>query len=560
MKVLKIKFKNFRSYGNSEQLIELDNESSLIAIDGESGSGKTIIKEVFEYSFFGKVVSRRNPEKTSKLKNLPNRRNKNLITYIEIEINNKILSIERGMSPNIFKVIFNHKEIEDNKQIIIERLIGLDSNTYQSFISFSQSDILNFISLTKSSKDNIINKLFNYEYIIGLSKKIQILSHSNNEEKYKLLLEKNQLIKDLKKSENKIDIIEKNKNEVDISKIEDNKKSYESLKNNNDLFETKETEITKKYDEALKRYYEFKSSISNINEKMSLYEKGVCPYCKNELKEKEVIKKDLEEKYEETIKAYNEVEILIKKLKDETLDIKGKKNIINKQINEILIDTKTIKNTINIQKKIALIDSNDILEDIKSFEDNINETNNKIEELEQKDTIYSDINSMISLDGDLKKEVLKKALPKVNQLINKYVTELDFEYDLEVLNNLKVNISQYGVIIDNDDPSNGEIKRANLIIMFAFMTYSALNNKINFMFLDELLEGLDIKSTNKILKTLKHVSSNMNINMFLICHKLQDFSQFDKIIKVEKNYFSTLSITKNFNTKNLYKLKYNKLK
>jgi DNA repair exonuclease SbcCD ATPase subunit len=546
--IKKLKFKNFRSYGHIEQVIKFKDIGSLIAVIGESGSGKTVIKEVFEYVYFGKVRSRRKPEKWALAKNLPNRRNKDLKASVESVVNGKILKIERGMSPNVFNVTYNNKVIDDNKQVMIERIIGLNSDTYQSFISFSQGDVLNFISLTKGEKDNIINKLLNLKFyfnILNLSKKIQDVSHHNSLEKQKKSVEKNQLEKELQKSERKIATIENNKDKVDSSKIDQNKETYTNLNSKQTDIIKVEEELSKKNNDALKKYYEFQTIISNIKEKLELYNKGVCPYCSSELKDAENIKIELDKKALEVNESFKVVEDLLKDIKQKTLESCNEKRDLTQQINEILVDTKTIKNTIELQKKIALVNNDEILQDIDSFKTNITDIDSHIKKHTLKNIIYEDINSMLSLDGELKKEVLRKALPNINDLIKKFVKELDFEYDIEVLDTLKVEILQYNVKIDSDDPSDGEIKRANLIIMFAFMTYSAFNSKINFMFLDELLEGLDLKSTKKMLDTLKHVSYDMNINMFLICHKLQDLSQFDKIIKVEKNFFSSLSVVEN---------------
>lgn len=545
MRIQNIKFRNFRSYGHIDQTIDFDDNGNLIGIVGESGSGKSIVKEVFEYVLFGKVRSRRKPEKYGNLKNLPNRRNKALKTSITIKSKDKVLLIERGMSPNIFKVTYNNKEIEDNKQIIIERLIGINSDIYQSFISFGQNDVLNFISLSKKAKDDIINKLFNYDYILSLSDKINTIAHVNNTEKNKKTIEKQLLTKSLNVNEKKLNVIKDNKISIDSNKIDSNKNTYLELTKNSEAFDKSLKILSNKNNEALKKYYDFKSNIDDLKSKISLYDSGVCPYCKNTLKDSENIKKDLEEKSNKAIKMFEDVEIELNTIKSRIKDNEANKTTLNKKINDILIDTKTIKNTIDLQKKIALLNQDDISKDINTFKDNINCIDKDIKQHTLKNIIYSDLNNILSLDGALKKEVLRKALPKINNLIEKYVKDLDFEYDIEVLDTLKVSISQYGAIVDNDDPSNGEIKRANLIIMFAFMTYSAFNSKINFMFLDELLEGLDLNSTYKMIKTLKHVSKDMNINLFLIVHKLQDLSQFDSVINVEKSFFSSLSTLKN---------------
>ena len=71
MKIKKVEFKNFASYGNRLQVIDFEEEAELLLTLGKNGHGKTTIANAIVYALYGKVEG-------VKLADLPNRINKEL--------------------------------------------------------------------------------------------------------------------------------------------------------------------------------------------------------------------------------------------------------------------------------------------------------------------------------------------------------------------------------------------------------------------------------------------------------------------------------------------------
>ena len=89
MKIKKVEFKNFASYGNRTQVIEFDKDKSdLYLVLGGNGAGKSTLAKVITYLCYGKVEG-------STLKDLPNRVNGALWGRIELESKNNTVEIER---------------------------------------------------------------------------------------------------------------------------------------------------------------------------------------------------------------------------------------------------------------------------------------------------------------------------------------------------------------------------------------------------------------------------------------------------------------------------------
>ena len=98
MRIHKVEFKNFASYGNRPQVIEFDKkESELYLVLGGNGAGKSTLAKVITYLCYGRNDG-------ANLKDLPNRVNKNLWGKILLETKGNMVEIERGISPNVFNV------------------------------------------------------------------------------------------------------------------------------------------------------------------------------------------------------------------------------------------------------------------------------------------------------------------------------------------------------------------------------------------------------------------------------------------------------------------------
>jgi DNA repair exonuclease SbcCD ATPase subunit len=70
MKIKKIEWRNFSSYGNKTQTLVLEDRNSLFQIVGENGAGKSSISQVITFGLYGKLEGK-------KLKDIPNRINGN---------------------------------------------------------------------------------------------------------------------------------------------------------------------------------------------------------------------------------------------------------------------------------------------------------------------------------------------------------------------------------------------------------------------------------------------------------------------------------------------------
>jgi DNA repair exonuclease SbcCD ATPase subunit len=70
MRLSKIEWRNFASYGNKIQSLQFDEKSGLYLVVGENGAGKSSISDVITFGLYGKLEGKN-------LKDIPNRINGN---------------------------------------------------------------------------------------------------------------------------------------------------------------------------------------------------------------------------------------------------------------------------------------------------------------------------------------------------------------------------------------------------------------------------------------------------------------------------------------------------
>ena len=156
-----------------------------------------------------------------------------------------------------------------------------------------------------------------------------------------------------------------------------------------------------------------------------------------------------------------------------------------------------------------------------------------------------DVISNMLKDTGIKAGIIKRYLPVMNQLINRYLKELDFYVSFELNENFEETIkSRFRDEFSYASFSEGEKMRIDLALLFTWRTIAKMKNSANtnLLILDEIFDSsLDVSGTDDFMKILRTFSEDSNV--FVISHKpdiMQD--KFHSIITVEKKQnFSVVS-------------------
>ena len=558
MLISEIGIRGYKSFGNNEQVLKLNTEKGeLVLLVGNNGNGKSSLLESFEYSLYGKVKSGK-AKKWHKLSSLPNRINGELLNRIKFVANGTDVEIQRGIGPSVLNLIENgipnERAGKANIDDKIEKYIGLDIETFKSFISMSINDFKNFISLTNEEKQLLLDKLFNLEVINILN---GILKDINKNNKIRLA----SLDSEIRTLEDSIDsikrsiekAIEKEKEnlqqEIDTLTDEMNSKKdeYKLLKEKVDKIKEKETILSDELDIEKRQLSSTQNDIRNVQREIDLYDSGKCPTCSTDflsehfvtLRNSLVEKKNshegilleiqnnitsirakqtkLKEIADGTTKSFNDLSYLLKNYKTQIDTLSRKKG---SQVNES-VNTQEFQNTI------------DDLEEKKSL------SHDGATICKEKEMFYKELNRVLSEDG-AKKSIIAGIIKPINHFIAENIKKMGLPFDVKLDETFSSEIKNLGSVVEHDSLSTGETKLINISILVAYLKLIRTKKHINILFLDEVFSSIDLENISKILALLKSFSNDYNINIFVVHHAVLNEEMFDRIIRIEKNVFSTI--------------------
>jgi DNA repair exonuclease SbcCD ATPase subunit len=193
-----------------------------------------------------------------------------------------------------------------------------------------------------------------------------------------------------------------------------------------------------------------------------------------------------------------------------------------------------------IQRDISRVSEKDV--DIESIELELEKMRLDLKEAElQLDKVneekgYVDILREILNDKGAKAQIIRKYVPIMNSLINKYLQAMDFyiSFNLDEEFNETVK-SRFRDTFNYNNFSEGEKMRIDLALLFTWRDIARMKNSTNtnLLILDEIFDSsLDGQGTDDFFKIIKTLEKE---NIFIISHKGDIlFDKFTNIIKYEK--------------------------
>ena len=556
MKITQIKIKNFKSFGNNENILKLNDNGELILLTGQNGAGKSSLLNTMEYAFYGKVKGKKS--KTVTLGSLPNRFNKNLRTEVDFESYGKEINIVRSINPSNLILNVKGEEPYDKagkslKQAKIEELVGIDFDTFKSFISMSINDFKNFMTLSPEEKRVLLDRLFNLEMINDITK---ILKEKKKQHKHQIdlfeteirtydesLNEFNSSIKKLKEVTKKNTEAEK----LELKELFNSKKDiFKKYKETLEKCDVKEIEISNSISTNQKALSETTYKINDLVGKIKLYDSGKCPTCATTLTD-------------ETHKAYRtEMKNTLDELKELHLEFKKEQEELagkNKKLKDFRRKNETsfseLKYFLNdLKQKQAKLEQedeqeeesvsvNELLNSISNIENRKKASADNLNLVSDDEMILNELTKLFSNDG-IKKSIIAKIVKPINHFIKENLFDLDMDFNIELDDDFSAKITVLGEEIDTETLSTGETKKANICVMLAYLKLIRMKKHINVLFLDEVFASIDIEGIYSILQMLRKFANEYNINIFLVHHAMLDKTYFDKVLRIEKNITSNI--------------------
>ncbi len=564
--------KNFLSYGAVPTIINLDNPGTTLIVGedldntasgvGANGVGKTVILNALVYALYDKPIS--NISKDNLVNNI---NKKNMEVTLEFEKDGNKYRVVRarkqkaGAAGNWVHLFINGEDktldsaANTNEQI--EQIIGIPYDLFIRIVAGSATQTP-FLSLkvrhpTEPNQTDIIEELFDLktlsEKAVLLKKEISAAESSLKIQRVRVeQLEKEHARheKQLESAQRRVDVWQEN-NDKEIASIQRKLKRFKGIDvdeqqslidqiraldeqmNNNSL-----GDIKREIKELLKAKKDAENELTHLDDEK-------CPYCKQKLTDvaakikscKSTITKS-ENRLEKLTHAATKIDEELTKLQEQREELEPRVTVKQNELTEIRTKSATYEQQLETLQKA----NNPFIEPLE-----------ELQEVELDPIEMDEINELVSLidhqkfllklltkkDSFVRKALLNKNIPFLNQRLAHYLKDLGLPHTVEFTHEMTASITQFGRPLDFGNLSNGQQARVNLALSFAFRdVLQSLHSRINVCMLDEVLDvGLDAVGVRLAAKMLKRKARDENLSLYIISHVSEIDSAFDRKLTVQ---------------------------
>jgi DNA repair exonuclease SbcCD ATPase subunit len=553
MRLTKIEWRNFASYGNKIQTLIFDENTGLYLVVGENGAGKSTISDVITYGLYGKLDGK-------KLKDIPNRINGNAWVKITFISNGEEYSVERGIDPSLFNLyvggtLYDKAGSRSVQDYLTDDIIQIPNYVFNNTISLSINDFKSFLKMSSADKKSIIDKIFGFYVINEMRDLLKEESKSIKENMSRLNGEIDGLTRTLSRTQDELQSLSEKIKEDSKDKIEDLEDKitkFSSLleihKQKVNKFNELESEISNQVKSAYRALTTAKESKRTVEQKIRLYENDKCPTCTTDLSGafhrslKDDLNKQLKD-FDDSIKSCQEN---YEEASEKEASTKREKSSITEKGNKIMVNINSTKEELKKLKSASAVQGLDSLKRIsEDTRENIQEFSQERVKEEKKSEWIKKIEDILGERG-VKQLALRTILPSLNGNIAELMGSLHLPYTVTFDEDFNASVFHMGEEISTSTLSTGEMKKVDFAVLLSVIKLMKIRfSSINLLFLDEIFSSVDPDGVYTILNTLRKICDELGLNVFVINHAPMPTEIFDYKMEIQKrNNFSDLLIEK----------------
>jgi len=564
-----IRWKNFLSTGDQWTEVKLDESTSTLII-GQNGAGKSTILDALCFALFNKPFRRINkPQLVNSINE------KGLKVEVCFTIGKDEYRVFRGIKPNIFELYKNNKLVDqdaatkDTQKYLEQSVLKLNYKSFTQVVILGSSTFVPFMQLPAAHRREVIEDLLDIGIFSSmntlLKDKIREAYNTSKEFDHRLQLseEKYSAQKKLLASledvttqrlKEKEDRITSNHITIDDTQIQlcEKQKQLGMIEFDLTVYDKLKKDVSNfKQDQAVK-----KSDLKKLAEEVEFFKShDDCPTCgqsiENNFKDEKILtlskvgkvaSKEIENTQKQIDKLTDRL-IELDERSSKSYELRSEINILEREIVRLEFDNLQLQKDLiklrsqntNSEDEIQLLD--DLRIELESNRVFCATVSRHIDE-------YQVVSSLLK-DSGIKSQIIKKYIPVFNQLINKYLQNMDFYVNFTLDEEFNEIIkSRFRDEFSYSSFSEGEKQKIDLALLFTWREVAKMKNSVatNLLILDEVFDSsLDAEGTNELLKILRSLGDETNV--FVISHKGEILvDKFLRTLKFEKcNDFSKLS-------------------
>ena len=556
----KVRWKNFLSTGNNWTEVNLTEHDTNIIV-GANGAGKSTILDALTFSLFNKPF-----RKITKPQLINTTNEREGIVEVEFTLKGRQYKVLRGLKPNKFEIWVDGKmqdqfaSANDQQKYFEQTILKLNYKSFTQIVILGSSTFVPFMQLTQSHRREVIEDLLDIKIFSAMSDLVKAKLKTQKEEVRTLELKKDSLLDKVEMQEQFIKQIERtSKDDIkekqsQIKKIANEAKEY--IDKNEKLSKELETldsqllglsDVTKSLRILSDLRGKIKQKVSAAGSEYDFFNDNVsCPTCTQSLKEDFRVNKIAElktsvrrlqiglDELEVKIKNEEERELRFTQLTKEVTSLTHGISQNNTHISGLQRQSRDLESEIQ-RLTDQLENRNTEHEKLAEFQHKLQTTYEKV--AEQKELISEhDFAFGLLKDSGVKKTIITKYLPMINQQVNRYLQMMDFYINFTLDEEFSESIeSPIHEDFSYASFSEGEKMRIDLALLFTWREIAAYKNSTNtnLLIMDEVFDSsLDGSGNEDFLKIIRFVIKGANI--FVISHKEGMFDRFDNVIRFEK--------------------------